>query len=61
MASTTYPEFNDKTEGLEVAKVFGDGVRGRTVLITGVNLGGIGYTTAEAFVCDASSMKCANH
>ena len=50
MASTTYPEFNATTEALEVAKAFGTEVRGKTVIVTGVNRGGIGFTTAQAFV-----------
>lgn len=50
MPSTTHPEFNANTEALEVAAAFADGIRGKTVLVTGVNKGGIGYTTAEAFV-----------
>ncbi|CAJ2502226.1 Uu.00g096200.m01.CDS01 [Anthostomella pinea] len=49
MPSTTHPEFNEKTEGLEVASTFADGIRGKTVLVTGVNRGGIGFTTAQAF------------
>ena len=50
MTATTHPEFNDQTEGLEVAKVFADGIRGKTVLVTGVNRGGIGFATSEALV-----------
>ena len=51
MTSTTHPEFNDKTEALEVAKAFPENVKGRNILITGVNKGGIGFATAEALVC----------
>lgn len=50
MTATTHPEFNEDTEGLEVAKAFGDQVKGKTILITGVNPKGIGFTTAEGFV-----------
>lgn len=50
MTGTTKPQFNGETEGLEVAAAFADSIRGKTVLITGVNQGGIGFTTAEAFV-----------
>jgi hypothetical protein len=50
MATTTHPEFNEHTEGIDVAKAFADGIRGKTVVITGVNRGGIGFGTAEAFV-----------
>ena len=49
-AAATHQEFNEKTEGIEVAKAFSERVRGKTILITGVNLKGIGFTTAEAFV-----------
>jgi hypothetical protein len=48
--ATTHPEFNDKTESIEVAKAFAAVIRGKTILVTGVNLGGIGFTTSEAFV-----------
>ncbi len=51
MTATTHPEFDKTTEGLEVAAVFAEEIRGRTILVTGVNRGGIGFTTAEAFVC----------
>ena len=50
MVITTHPEFNANTEGLEVAKAFPESIRGKTVLVTGVNRGGIGFTTAQAFV-----------
>lgn len=54
MTTTTHAEFNDKTEGTEVAKAFAETIRGKTILVTGVNRGGIGFTTAEAFVCAIS-------
>lgn len=50
MASTSYPEFTESTEAIEVAKIFATGVRGKTVMVTGVNLGGIGFSTSQAFV-----------
>lgn len=50
MTATTHAEFNANTEALEVAKAFPESIRGKTVLVTGVNLGGIGFTTAQAFV-----------
>lgn len=50
MTSTTYTEFGGKTEGLEVAEKFAGEILGKTVLVTGVNLKGIGFTTAQAFV-----------
>ncbi|KAI0011814.1 putative short-chain dehydrogenase [Xylariaceae sp. FL0662B] len=49
MAATTHSEFNANTEALEVAKAFSDGIHGKTVLVTGVNRGGIGFSTAQAF------------
>lgn len=54
MTATTYSEFNDSTEGLEVARAFADRIKDRTVLVTGVNLKGIGFSTAEAFVSACS-------
>ena len=50
MPSTTHPEFNAATEGLEVAQAFHDAIRGKTVMVTGVNLKGIGFSTAQALV-----------
>lgn len=50
MATTTHSEFGAKTEAVEVAKAFADGVHGKTILITGANRGGIGYSTAYALV-----------
>ncbi|KAG5665380.1 hypothetical protein KAF25_009505 [Fusarium avenaceum] len=49
MASTTHSEFGTHTEAVDVAKAFADGIRGKTILITGVNRGGIGFSTAHAF------------
>ena len=50
MTATTYPDFNHDTEAVEVAKQFNQNVRGKSILITGVNQKGIGFATAEAFV-----------
>ena len=50
MTATSYPEFNELTEALEVAQAFPEAIRGKTVLVTGVNPSGIGSTTAEALV-----------
>ncbi|KAI0487363.1 putative short-chain dehydrogenase [Xylaria cf. heliscus] len=49
MPATTHPEFDGKTEALEVAKSFSDGIRGKTVLVTGGNPEGIGFATCQAF------------
>ena len=50
MTATTHVEFNEKTEGIEAAKAFAGAIHGKTIIVTGVNRGGIGFTTAEAFV-----------
>lgn len=50
MTATTHPEFDEKAESLDVAKAFAGEIRGRTILVTGVNRGGIGFSTAKAFV-----------
>lgn len=50
MAATTHPDFNAKTEGLEVTEAFKDMVVGKTILVTGVNKGGIGFATSYALV-----------
>lgn len=47
--STTNEHFNAQTEAKEVAAAFSESIKGRTILITGVNKQGIGYATAEAF------------
>ncbi|MBE3050247.1 hypothetical protein IMZ48_48675 [Candidatus Bathyarchaeota archaeon] len=57
MPATTYPEFDGATEGLEVARAFPDAIRGKTVLVTGVNLKGIGFSTAQAFVSLALCLR----
>ena len=50
MTATSHPEYNDHTEGLDVAEAFAEGIRGKTAIVTGVNRGGIGFTTAQALV-----------
>ncbi|KAI9657462.1 MAG: hypothetical protein M1821_003144 [Bathelium mastoideum] len=58
MTATTYQDFGSDTEGLEVAKAFAERIKDKTVLVTGVNLKGIGFTTAEAFMEEAiNSLK----
>jgi hypothetical protein len=54
MPSTTHSEFGHDTEALEVAKAFAQGIKGKTVLVTGANKGGIAFTTLQAFVCSQS-------
>jgi FlaA1/EpsC-like NDP-sugar epimerase len=50
MTTTTFPELDGKTESLEVAEKSAKQIRGKTILVTGVNRGGIGFSTAKAFV-----------
>ena len=57
MTTTTRAEFNDKTEGTDVAKAFAGVIRGKTILVTGMIRGGIGFTTAEAFVSNFNSLE----
>ncbi|KAJ9608955.1 hypothetical protein H2200_006726 [Cladophialophora chaetospira] len=42
-------DFGAETEGLAVAAAFPSSIKGRTILVTGVNRKGIGYSTAESF------------
>ncbi|KAI1433701.1 putative short-chain dehydrogenase [Xylaria sp. CBS 124048] len=53
MTQTTHSEFNRQTEALEVAKAFSEGIRGKTILVTGANTDGLGYATCEAFASQA--------
>ncbi|UKZ73629.1 hypothetical protein TrVFT333_001277 [Trichoderma virens FT-333] len=46
---TSHPEFNRNTEGLDVAKAFPDRIRNKTIIVTGVNRGGVGFSTSQAF------------
>lgn len=55
MTATTHPEFNQQTESLDVARTFAEEIRGRTILVTGVNRKGIGFTTSKAFVSSMST------
>jgi hypothetical protein len=57
MPATTYSEFHQATDALEAAEAFANDIKGKTILVTGVNRGGIGYTTAEAFVRSSSSQS----
>jgi len=49
MSSTTHPDFNAETEASTVAAAFPDSIKGRTILVTGVNKTGLGYATVSAF------------
>ncbi|KAE8370607.1 NAD(P)-binding protein [Aspergillus caelatus] len=56
MTTTTYSEFNQETEALQVAEAFASGIRGKTIIVTGVNRGGIGFSTAQAFASQSPSL-----
>ncbi|KAJ4859845.1 short chain dehydrogenase domain-containing protein [Trichoderma breve] len=47
--ATSHPEFSKETEGLDVAKAFSDGIRNKTIIVTGANRNGIGFSTCHAF------------
>jgi hypothetical protein len=55
MTATTHLNFNGKTEGLEVAEKFAGQIREKTIIVTGVNRGGIGFSTTEAFVSSTNT------
>ncbi|ETN39916.1 uncharacterized protein HMPREF1541_06143 [Cyphellophora europaea CBS 101466] len=48
MTATTNADFDATTEANEVAAAFPEAIKGKTILITGVNVAGIGFSTAEA-------------
>jgi hypothetical protein len=50
MVSTSHADFGATTEAKEVAAAFAGGIECKTIIVTGVNKGGIGFSTAEAFV-----------
>lgn len=50
MANTTRPDFGANTEATEVVKEFASQIQGQTVIVTGVNLHGIGFSTSQAIV-----------
>ncbi|KAF2644095.1 NAD(P)-binding protein [Massarina eburnea CBS 473.64] len=52
----THPEWNQETGGLEVAKAFGDRIKGKTVLITGVSPESIGSSTALAIASQSPTL-----
>lgn len=53
---TSHSEFNERTTGTEVANVFADKIRGRTILVTGVSPKGIGAATALAFASQSPAL-----
>jgi NAD(P)-dependent dehydrogenase (short-subunit alcohol dehydrogenase family) len=48
MTSTTIADFGAKTEASAVASTFSASIKGRTILITGVNKLGVGYAIVQA-------------
>lgn len=52
---TTNSQFGFSTTGTDVAAAFPEAIKGRTILITGVNRTGIGYAIAEAFASQSPS------
>jgi len=53
---TSHPEFNASTNATDVAKVFSDSIKGKSVLITGVAPNGIGQATAHAIAAHEPSL-----
>jgi NAD(P)-dependent dehydrogenase (short-subunit alcohol dehydrogenase family) len=53
MTATTNSDFGPTTEAYTVAATLAPSITGRTILITGVNKQGIGYTIAQAFALQA--------
>ncbi|KAH7159469.1 hypothetical protein B0J13DRAFT_642786 [Dactylonectria estremocensis] len=50
---TSHPEFNSKTTATEAATAFGQAIKGKSVVITGVSPSGIGASTALAIASQA--------
>ncbi|KAM0254605.1 hypothetical protein ACHAQJ_006641 [Trichoderma viride] len=55
-SATTHPEFSVHTTALTVAAAFPSIIAGKTILITGVNIKGLGYATAEAFASQKAEL-----
>lgn len=55
MPSTSNPSLNGQTNGRDAAALFSEQISGKYIVITGVNLLGIGFSTAEAFASQAPS------
>ena len=52
----THADFGSETEATTVARVFSSQIAGKIILITGVNLGGIGGSTVEALAAHSPQM-----
>lgn len=55
MTSTTNSAFDKTTKAIQVAAAFPQSIKGRTILITGVNKQGIGFATAVAFASQGAA------
>ncbi|KAL7812089.1 NAD(P)-binding protein [Trichoderma aethiopicum] len=55
-STTTHADFGPHTTALTVAAAFPNAISGKTILITGVNLKGLGYATAEAFASQNAAL-----
>ena len=53
---TSHTEFNAETNATDVAKVFSDSIKGKTVLITGVGPNGLGQATADAIAAQQPNL-----
>ena len=56
MTATTQRTWNQYTEALDVAAAFPDAIKGKTILVTGVNKLGIGFSTAEALASQSPKL-----
>ncbi|KAF7302645.1 Short-chain dehydrogenase/reductase family protein [Mycena chlorophos] len=45
----SFPTFTAKTTATEVAETFAEQIKGKTVLVTGTSINGLGFATARAF------------
>ncbi|KAK4222383.1 hypothetical protein QBC38DRAFT_490002 [Podospora fimiseda] len=53
---TSHSDFGERTPGSQVAEVFADQIRGKTILITGVSPKGIGASTAINFASQSPGL-----
>lgn len=54
--ATTHAEFGVRTTALSVAAAFPSAIAGKTILITGVNIKGLGFATAQAFASQKAEL-----
>ncbi|KAF2834778.1 NAD(P)-binding protein [Patellaria atrata CBS 101060] len=53
---TSHSEWGQETGAPEIAQTFSEQIRGRTILITGVSPGGLGYATALSIASQSPSL-----